>query len=184
VSKKLLVAGVILCLALVGGYYIFRPMPQTASKPIVQEASMKLTSPAFEHNQKIPVLYTCDGGNIHPPLEISGVPSGAKSLALIVDDPDAPGGTFTHWVIWNIHPDTAVIEEGAVPEKSQEGTNSAGQIGFFPPCPPSGQHRYFFTLYALDAKLGLDGKATKTDVEKAIAGHVMAQSLFVGVYGR
>lgn len=145
---------------------------------------MKLTSSAFANEGKIPVLYTCDGGNIHPPLTITGVPDAAKSLALIVDDPDAPGGTFTHWTIWNIRPDTAVIEEGVVPEKSQEGTNSAGQVGFFPPCPPSGTHRYFFTLYALDATVGLDGKATKTDVEKAIAGHVIAQSLLVGVYGR
>lgn len=181
--RNYIVTGVILCIVLVlGVYYVFRP--SFTPTPAVQEVSMKLTSSAFEHNQKIPTLYTCDGGNIHPPLAILGVPEGAKSLALIVDDPDAPGGTFTHWVIWNIHPDTTTITEGAVLEKSQEGTNSAGQIGFYPPCPPSGQHRYFFTLYALDAKLGLDGKATKTDVEKAIAGHVMAQSLLVGVYSR
>jgi len=191
--KKILLIGAIL---IVGIWYLRIPF-FSQKKPAPVQTSMKLTSSAFANEGKIPVLYTCDGGNIHPPLTITGVPDAAKSLALIVDDPDAPGGTFTHWTIWNIRPDTAVIEEGAVPEKSQEGTNSAGQIGFFPPCPPelrsgdcgracppSGQHRYFFTLYALDAMVGLDGKATKTDVEKAIAGHVIAQSLLVGVYGR
>lgn len=181
--RKFIITGGILLIVLgFGVYYVFRPSFTPA--PTVQEAGMKLTSSAFEHNQKIPVLYTCDGGNIHPPLAVAGVPEGAKSLTLIVDDPDAPGGTFTHWVIWNIHPDTAMIADAAVPNESQEGTNSAGQTGFFPPCPPSGQHRYFFTLYALDAKLGLDGKATKADVENAMRGHVIAQSLLVGVYSR
>jgi len=145
---------------------------------------MKLTSPAFNNYQKIPVVYTCDGQKLHPPLVISGVPSTVKSLALVVDDPDAPNGTFTHWVIWNIHADTTVIAEGTVPPESQEGTNSAGTVGYTPPCPPSGQHRYFFTLYALDAKLGLDGKATKADIEKVFAGHVTEESLLVGVYSR
>jgi len=147
---------------------------------------MKLTSPAFENYQEIPILYTCDGKKIHPPLAVLGVPAGTKSLALIVDDPDAPSGTFTHWVIWNIHPNITVIEEGTIPQESQEGTNSAGSMGYAPPCPPpaGGQHRYFFTLYALDAKLGLDGKATKADVENSMQSHIMEQSLLVGVYSR
>jgi len=180
--KKILLIGAIL---IVGIWYLRIPFV-SQKKPAPVQTSMKLTSSAFANEGKIPVLYTCDGGNIHPPLTITGVPDAAKSLALIVDDPDAPGGTFTHWVIWNIHPDTAMIADAAVPEKSQEGTNSAGSIGFTPPCPPpaGGQHRYFFTLYALDATLGLDGKATKEDVENAMRGHVMAQSLLVGVYGR
>lgn len=183
-KKRILIVGGILCIVVFGAYYIFRPALKPA--PDAVQVGMKLTSSAFENYQQIPVLYTCDGKKIHPPLLISGVPSGAKSLALVVDDPDAPNGTFTHWVIWNIHADTTEIQEGAVPSKSQEGTNSAGELGFTPPCPPpaGGQHRYFFTLYALDATLGLDGKATKADVEKAIAGHTMAQSLLVGVYSR
>lgn len=182
--NRVIQSGILLIVLVLAAYYIFRPTVTTA--PAVQEVSMKLTSSAFEHNQKIPVLYTCDGGNIHPPLAILGVPDAAKSLALIVDDPDAPGGTFTHWVIWNIDPATKEIPAGQVPPKSQEGINSGGQLGFFPPCPPpaGGQHRYFFTLYALDATLGLDGKATKEDMENAMRGHVMAQSLLVGVYGR
>ncbi|MCX6792006.1 MAG: YbhB/YbcL family Raf kinase inhibitor-like protein [Candidatus Gottesmanbacteria bacterium] len=182
--KKFIATGVILCIVILGVYYIFRPTITPVPTPTAKETSMKLTSPAFENYKKIPALYTCDGKKMHPPVAISGVPSATKSLALIVDDPDAPGGTFTHWVIWNINPSTEEIAEGSVPEKSQEGTTSAGSIGFTPPCPPSSTHRYFFTLYALDAKLGLDGKATKMDVENAIAGHVMVQSLLVGVYSR
>jgi hypothetical protein len=188
--KKYVSVGVILCIVIgLGVYYVVQPfIPKHSTgvspSPTVTQVSMKLTSPAFDNYQKIPSLYTCDGNKMHPPLTIAGVPSGVKSLVLIVDDPDAPTGIFTHWVIWNIRPDTTGIEEGKVPTESQEGTNSAGSIGYTPPCPPSGQHRYFFTLYALDAKLGLDGKATKTDVERDMSGHVMAQSLFVGVYSR
>lgn len=180
--KKYFLAGVILCMVAFGVYYIFRPAFTPA--PMVQKMSMILSSPVFENYQTIPIAYTCDGKKTHPPFTISEVPAGTKSLALIIDDPDAPAGTFTHWVIWNIQPDTTMIAEGAAPEKSQEGTNSDGVEGYIPPCPPGGQHRYFFTLYALDAKLGLDGKATKTEVEKAMAGHVTAQSLLVGVYSR
>ncbi len=178
--KKYLLGVAILILGLV---YIARPL-FLQKKPATVKQSMKLTSSAFEHNQNIPVLYTCDGKGMHPPLSIAAVPEGTKSLAIIVDDPDAPGGTFTHWVIWNINPGTTAIPESIVPQKSQEGTNSAGGTGFVSPCPPRGQHRYFFTLFALDSTLGLDGKATKRDVEKAMAGHVMAQSLLVGVYSR
>lgn len=188
-SRKL-ITGVILCIVVgIGIYYIVFPLfnkniSHDTLTPIVQKISMKLTSPVFDSYQKIPVDYTCDGKKVHPPFIIAGVPSSAKSLALVVDDPDAPTGTFTHWVIWNIHPDVTTIKEGEVPNESQEGTNSIGETGYTPPCPPTGQHRYFFTLYALDAKLGLDGKATKEDVEKTIAGHVLAQFLLVGVYSR
>lgn len=186
--RNLLIRGAILCVVLAGAYYILKPymdyrVTMYAPKTKVA-ASMKLTSPAFENNQKIPPLYTCDGKRIHPPFDIAGVPQGAKYLALIVDDPDAPSGTFTHWVIWNIHADVAFIEEGVVPQESQEGTSSSGRTGFVAPCPPAGEHRYFFTLYALDKKLGIDGKGTKADLESAMAGHVMAQSLLVGRYGR
>ena len=188
VMKNRLVAGGILCIVLAGAYYILRPyieyqLKLNAPKTNVS-ASMKLTSPAFENNQKIPVLYTCDGKKIHPPFAIADVPEGAKYLAIVIDDPDAPPGTFTHWVIWNIHANITDIPEGVVPQESQEGTNSSGRTGFVAPCPPNGQHRYFFTLYALDTKLGIDGKATKADLENAMSGHVMAQSLLVGVYSR
>lgn len=178
--KKYFIAAAILILGLL---YVVRPYVFQKKSTSVQQ-SMKLSSPVFDHSGKIPVDYTCDGKGIHPPLAISGVPEGTAALAIIVDDPDAPAGTFTHWIIWNINPATKEIGDGVVPEKSQEGTNSAGSTGFVSPCPPNGQHRYFFTLFALDAKLGLDGKAMKANVEKAMAGHVMAQSLLMGVYSR
>jgi Raf kinase inhibitor-like YbhB/YbcL family protein len=174
---------IVVAILIVGLLYIVRPY-FSQKKPALVQQGMKFSSPAFENYQKIPAGYTCDGRKAHPPLSLAGIPADAKSLVIIVDDPDAPGGTFTHWVIWNINPSTEDIAESSIPEKSQEGTNSAGSIGFTPPCPPSGQHRYFFTLYALDAKLGLDGKATKADVEKSMSGHVMAESLLVGVYSR
>ena len=145
---------------------------------------MKLTSTAFTNEEKIPVIYTCDGNKVNPPLSISGLPTGTKSLALIVDDPDAPRGTFTHWVIWNIDPVTTQIVSGKTPPKSQEGTNSAGSIGFVPPCPPTGSHRYFFTLLALDSTIGLDAKAKKADLEAAMKGHIMEQTNLIGAYGR
>jgi Raf kinase inhibitor-like YbhB/YbcL family protein len=180
--KKIFFIGVIL---IAGILYILKPyLFQKTAAPV--QNSMILTSSAFGNGGKIPVEFSCDGEKIHPPLSIAGVPSAAKSLVIIVDDPDAPSGIFTHWVIWNIDPSVKEIKEEVVPEKSQEGTNSAGSIGYTPPCPPpaGGQHRYFFTLFALDAKLGLDGKATKAEVEGAMAGHVMVQSLLVGVYSR
>ena len=189
-SKKTVVAGVILCIVVgLGVYYVAHPffkknILNISPTPAVTGESMKFTSPVFGNYQKIPTAYTCDGKKVHPPLVINEPPAGAKSLAIIVDDPDAPGSTFIHWVVWNIHPGTTMIEEGKVPSESQEGTNSAGSIGYTPPCPPGGEHRYFFTLYALDAKLGLDGKATKTDVERSAKGHVMAQTVLVGVYSR
>jgi hypothetical protein len=189
--KYISFGGILFIVAVVGAYYIAHPflkkdVSNISPAPTAASISMKLTSPAFENYQNIPASYTCDGKKLHPPLSIAGVPEGTKSLAIIIDDPDAPNGTFNHWVIWNIHPDTTLIAEGKAPTESQEGTNSAGQIGYMPPCPPpaGGQHRYFFTLYALDAKLGLDGKATKADVENAMKGHVIAQALLIGVYGR
>src|SRR5450830_1478632 len=135
--KKNISVGAIICIIVaIGMYYIFRPTFKFA--PTSQETNMKFSSPAFENYQKIPALYTCDGKKIHPPFAISGIPDGTKSLVLIVDDPDAPTGIFTHWVIWNIDPLIKEIAEGSVPEKSQEGTNSAGTVGYVPPCPPSG----------------------------------------------
>ncbi len=187
---KAVVIGAILCLVvIVGIYYVGHPfltknIPNISPTPTMTEVSMELISSAFENYQKIPAAYTCDGKKLHPPFAITGVPSSAKSLVIIIDDPDAPGGIFTHWVIWNINPLTKDIGEGVIPEKSQEGTNSAGQIGYTPPCPPSGEHRYFFTLYAMDVKLGLDGKATKADIENSMRGHVITQALLVGVYSR
>ena len=172
--------GLIVFILIIGVWYIFRPDQKT--KPIGKDVNLTLTSPAFDTFKHIPSLYACNGKNIHPPFAITNVPGRTQTLALIIDDPDEPTGTFTHWVIWNIHADTTRILEGEIPKESQEGTNSAGSFGYTPLCSALGQHRYFFTLYALDAKLGLDGKAVKFDVIQAMSGHVLAQSLLVGVY--
>ncbi|OGI25791.1 MAG: hypothetical protein A3J76_01040 [Candidatus Moranbacteria bacterium RBG_13_45_13] len=146
---------------------------------------MKITSPNFENNADIPPKYTCDGKNINPELEISEVPAEAKSLAMIMDDPDAPAaGGFVHWVIFNIDPALQDIKENSSPENSAEGTNSAGRTGYTGPCPPTGTHRYFFKLYALDAEISLDSSARREDVEKAMAGHILGQTKLIGLYKR
>ena len=139
-----------------------------------------LKSPAFENNKKIPLKYTCDGTNISPPLTIEGIPDEAKTLALIVDDPDAPSGTFDHWVVWNIRASTNKIDENKAP--GTEGMNSARERGYHGPCPPSGTHRYFFKVYALDTSLDLSAKSKKKDVEKAMGGHVLAKGELIGLY--
>lgn len=147
------------------------------------DTTMKLSSAAFENNTMIPTEYTCDGQDISPPLSISGVPNKAKSLALVMDDPDAPGGTFTHWVVWNILPDKTEFVKG---EKISfpQGTTSFGSIGYGGPCPPSGVHRYNFKLYALNTMLDLEEGSTKKDLERAMTGKIMEQATLIGKYSR
>ena len=145
--------------------------------------NMKLTSPAFENNGKIPSEYTCDGSGTSPELNIADVPKNAKSLVLINDDPDAPVGTWDHWIAFNIPTTTAKIEEGSEPE-GLGGKNSWGKTGYGGPCPPSGVHRYFFKLYALDTTLNLKEGATKKDIEKAMQGHIIAKAELMGTYKR
>jgi Raf kinase inhibitor-like YbhB/YbcL family protein len=149
---------------------------------------MKLESAAFEHGGKIPSKYTCDGENSNPPLTIADVPSGAKSLVLIMDDPDVPktirkDGMWDHWVVFNIPPDLRAIKEGEEPEGVQ-GAGTGGNEDYFGPCPPDREHRYFFKLYALDAKLDLPEKASKRQVEEAMEGHIVAQTELIGRYER
>jgi Raf kinase inhibitor-like YbhB/YbcL family protein len=139
-----------------------------------------MKSSAFGNNQKIPAVYTCDGNDINPPLTIEGTPKEAKTLALIMDDPDAPRGTFDHWVVWNIPASASTIEEHSVP--GTEGLNSGRKVGYYGPCPPSGTHRYFFKVYALDAQLNLKANSNKSDVEKAMDGHVLAKGELIGLY--
>lgn len=168
-----------------GGLYVFS---QGSSKKITnlnkETLSMKITSSAFQHNQTIPAKYTCDGENISPPLTISEVPEGTQSLLLINDDPDAPAGTWVHWTIWNIDPATAEIAENSVPQGAVEGITSFGSAGYGGPCPPSGEHRYFFKLYALDTTLDLDSKADKAQLEKVMEGHILAEGELIGLYSR
>lgn len=140
-----------------------------------------VTSSAFENNGAIPVKYTCDGENINPALEVKGIPSEAVSLLLIMDDPDAPMGTFTHWVVWNIATDPQ-IDENSIP--GVEGKNSADQVSYIGPCPPSGTHRYFFKVYALDAELDLESGSERDIVEDSMDGHVVAYGELMGTYSR
>lgn len=116
---------------------------------------MKITTTAFQEGENIPSKFTCDGADANPPLRFEGVPVEAKSLALIVDDADAPGGLFTHWLVWNIDPKTTTVEENSAPANGVQGKNDFGKSGYGGPCPPSGTHRYFFKIFALDRQLDL-----------------------------
>jgi hypothetical protein len=142
-----------------------------------------LSSSAFENNGTIPSQYTCDGSSISPPLTISGVPQTAKSLALTVIDVDAPKGPFTHWTMWDISTNATTFFAGE-DVRFPQGVTSTGTHGYKGPCPPSGTHRYFFTLYALDTILNLDQNATRSDLEQAMNGHVIDKTELMGRYSR
>jgi len=144
---------------------------------------MKITSPSFAHNGNIPSEFTCDGKGISPQLDISEVPPNAKSLALIMDDPDAPVGTFVHWVVWNIPPATKQVTQGSKPQGSQ-GKTGTGKPGYVGPCPPSGTHRYFFKLYALDIMLNIPEDSSKQEMENAIQEHIVGKAELIGLYNR
>ena len=146
-------------------------------------ARMKITSSAFQEGAGIPSKFSCDGANTSPPLQIADVPSGAKSLVLIVDDPDAPSGLFTHWVVWNISPQTNGIAEGSG-LKGVQGKNDFGKSGYGGPCPPSGTHRYYFKIFALDRELDLPPGARRSQLDAAMKGHVVAQGELIGRYSR
>jgi len=146
--------------------------------------TLKLSSSAFKHNDSIPSKYTCDGADVNPPLVIENAPLGAKSLVLIVDDPDAPAGNWVHWVVWNIAPTTNEIKENTVPSGALQGINDFRRHDYGGPCPPSGTHRYFFKLYALDMMLSLGPKANKAELERAMKGHIVAQGELIGLYMR
>ncbi|MBJ6727943.1 YbhB/YbcL family Raf kinase inhibitor-like protein [Geomesophilobacter sediminis] len=145
---------------------------------------MRLTSPAFVNDGAIPQKYTCDGDDINPPLAIDAVPVEAKSLALIVDDPDAPAGTWVHWLLWDINPHTGHIAENSIPNESSAGLNSWGRPGYGGPCPPSGTHRYVFHLYALGQMLRLPESSDRKALETAMQGKILAQCQLVGLYRR
>jgi Raf kinase inhibitor-like YbhB/YbcL family protein len=144
---------------------------------------MKLTSPAFVHGAAIPKEYSCDGGNNLPVLKITDVPKIAKSLALIMEDPDAPMGTFVHWLVWNISPVSPVLSKKEI-SMYYQGKNSAEKTGYLGPCPPHGTHRYFFTLFALDRTLTLQPGANKHHLMQVMAGHVVEQTELMGTFTR
>lgn len=146
--------------------------------------ALHIESAAFAHLGTIPTKYTCDGENVNPPLAWNGVPEKTKSLALIMDDPDAPRGTWVHWLLWNIDPRTTGIAEHSVPAGAVQGMTSSGQAAYDCPCPPDREHRYFFKLYALDIPIPLSSSATKAEAEQAIRGHILAQAELIGLYDR
>lgn len=145
---------------------------------------MELRSPDFDNNTLIPSKYTCDGEDISPELEISSIPGDAESLALVVDDPDAPHGTWTHWTIWNIDPDTDRIPAGSLPMGAVEGVTSFGSTGYGGPCPPSGTHRYFFKLYALGSKLELTSRASVEEFMNEAQDKIVGECELIGLYSR
>lgn len=182
-----IIAAVIVIIIL-GIWFLFTPKSAGRQTGVPQPAkntnnmqTLQIKSPAFADNGKISAKYTCDGEGTSPELLISGVPESAKSLVLILDDPDAPGGTFNHWVVWNIPPTASIIKEGASVE-GISGINSGGESGYYGPCPPSGTHRYIFKLYALDILLSLDSGAGSSDVKSAIEGHIIDQTQLIGLY--
>jgi len=152
-----------------------------------KKMEIKITSSAFEDGGMIPAKYTCDGADISPPLKWEAVPEGTKSIALISDDPDAPMGTWVHWVIFGLPADTKELAENIPPDKilpngAKQGTSDFGRIGYGGPCPPSGTHRYFFKVYALDAELDLQAGARKKDLLRAMEGHILAEGQLMGKY--
>ena len=148
-----------------------------ACSPHEPRSGMQLTSEAFKDGDPIPAQFTCDGQNSPPQLSIHGVPPNAKSLALIVTDPDAPSGTFTHWLVWNIPPNSTTVA-------GMLGTNDFGKDTYGGPCPPDGTHHSIFTLYALDAELQLPSTAKRAQLESALKGHVIAETKLTGTYKR
>lgn len=146
-----------------------------------EDMDMKLTSPAFENNSSMPSKFTCEGQNINPELIIENIPAGTNSMALIVDDPDAPMKTWVHWVVYDIAP-VKRIEEDSIPGK--QGINDFRRYDWGGPCPPSGTHRYYFKVYALDKMLGLDEGVDKGKLEKAMEGHILAKAELLGLYKR
>ncbi len=145
-------------------------------------SSISVTTPAFQAGGDVAAKFTCNGANVNPELKINGVPNEAKSLVLIVDDPDAPRGLFTHWIVWNIDPKTTRMAENSAPTAGVQGINDFGKRNYGGPCPPSGTHRYFFKIFALDTKLELKPGARRAELDAAMRGHILAQGELMGRY--
>jgi Raf kinase inhibitor-like YbhB/YbcL family protein len=196
IAVTLAVSGLLACLLTPGCWRTGAPPPEDPKRLTIQ-----LSSPAFAEGGMIPKEFTCEGSDLSPPVAWSGVPASARTLSLICDDPDAPSGTWSHWVVFNLPSQVKALKGGiplgeSIPEtsiegsepagqassKPQQGKNDFGKAGYGGPCPPSGTHRYFFRLYALDATLELGSAATRSDVLKAIEGHLLAEGRLIGKY--
>lgn len=189
--KKYALLGAGVVLAVLGAYLFLKGLVNFNRKTSMSEKNdangMVVKSSAFSEGDSIPAKYTCDGENVNPLLEIKGAPREAKSLVLIVDDPDATNGkTWNHWLVWNIDPHTQYLSEDSIPQGGVQGTTSFGSVRYGGPCPPRGDraHRYQFKLYALDTELGLPEGALKEDVLAAMEGHIIAETMLTGTYKR
>jgi len=171
-----------------GGYFLLQFSSPAREFSVVSDNAnelMTLKSSAFTHNGRIPAQYSCDGDDINPPLEITGVPEDTISLALIMHDPDAPrDGGWTHWVIWNMNSDTQQIEEGNEPDSGVIGASSSGDNSYGGPCPPEGTHHYNFTLYALSKEIDLPESSGKEELEEAMDGGIISKTILTGLYSR
>lgn len=189
ISKRALIYFAIIDVALIVGAIWYFSSRQHNPQPVGLEdfakGGMRVSSPAFEQNGPIPLRFACarDGGdNVSPPLEIAGTPAGAKSLALMLEDPDAPLGTWTHWTMWNLSPRLTSIKEGAAPSEAIQGPNSSDQKAYLGPCPPQGTHRYIFKVYALDEMPQLSGDLDPQQLRQAITPHVIGQAALLGTF--
>jgi hypothetical protein len=181
---------ILVLLVLISGCIASEPDEETLKEEDISMDAISISSDVFENGSMLSSEYTCDGSDVSPALSWDTIPVGTQSIAIIVDDPDAPGKTWVHWVIYNIPADSSGLP-GAVPKNktlddgSLQGKNDFGRIGYNGPCPPPGKpHRYFFKVYALDTTLGLKSGATKSQLESAMSGHILAQGKMVGKYGR
>lgn len=171
-------------LAFVGPLLAVAPLIAAAAQEDTMDSRLKISSPAFDHNHSIPVRLTADGANLSPELHLADPPEGTVSFALIMDDPDAPRGTWVHWVAWNLPASTRTIPEGGFPEGAVQGRNSWGRSAYGGPSPPSGTHRYYFKLYALDAELNLPADTDKAGLLMAMEAHVLGRAELMGTYAR
>lgn len=179
-SFKIIVCSIFLIIIFVA----CQPTPPVGEIEPTTQAEMIVSSSAFTEGQEIPVKYTCDGENLSVPLAWSGIPQGTQTLALISDDPDAPGRVYVHWVLYDLPADLSGLEEG-VADIGTPGENSSGNLSYNGPCPPTGPaHRYFFKLYALDTDLNLQAGASKEQVQEAMQGHILAEGQLMGTYQR
>lgn len=164
------------------------PQPAPAINPPtnnkVTSTPMQLTSSAFNNGEPLPMEYSCDGSGEAPPLSADNIPPKAQTLALILEDPDAPNGTFTHWIVWNLPPSAKTITASNLPKGAEQGMNDFGKVGYGAPCPPSGSHRYTFTLFALDEPLDLKSGTKAARFKQALTGHVLEEATLTGYYQR
>lgn len=187
---KAIIVLIVLFIIIGGGWLVLKPKKILVNDqpgqntPKKEIKNMKISSPSFKNNEDLPSKYTCDGEDVNPSLEFGEIPEGAKSLVLIVDDPDATNGDWTHWLLWNMSPQRLSIKENSVPEEATQGSTDFGSREYGGPCPVSGKHRYFFKLFALDTELKISSFSTKKDLLEAMSEHILGKAEMVGLYQR